>query len=196
MTNLVLESLRQLVADLESLRAQWALIGGHAVSARVEPRFTRDVDISVLVPDDEAAERVVSQLTSRGYLLDSIVEQVERGRLATVRLLSPVGGGVLVDLLFASSGIEAEVVDSAEVLEIMPSLSVPVARAGHLVVLKLLARDDALRPQDAIDLIALRAVLTPAETTDVRRLAQLVQDRGYHRERDLVGLAEEYLGGG
>lgn len=193
--NLVLESLRRLVQDLADIEARWALIGGLAVSARAEPRFTRDVDVSVLADDDEDAERVVTALRRLGYSIVAIVEQEETDRLATVRLASPLLGGVLVDLLFGSSGIEPELIAEAEAMELLPDLVVPVARSAHLVVLKLLARDDAVRPQDAADLIALRATLSGADEADVRRLAALVVERGFHRGRDLVGLAAGYLGG-
>lgn len=195
MTNLVLESLRRLVQDLGAIEARWALIGGFAVSARAEPRFTRDVDVSVLADGDEEAEQVVAALGRLGYTIIAIVEQEETGRLATVRLASPLPGGVLVDLLFGSSGIEPELIAEAEALELVPDLVVPVAPSPHLVVLKLLARDDAVRPQDAADLVALRATLSAADEADVRRLAALVVERGFHRNRDLVGLAAVYLSG-
>lgn len=195
MTNLVLASLRQLVRDLGAIEAKWALIGGLAVSARAEPRFTRDVDVSVLTHDDEEAEEIVAALGHRDYRVVAIVEQEETDRLATVRLASPLPAGVLVDLLFGSSGIEPELVAEAEALELLPDLVVPVARAGHLVILKLLARDDEVRPQDAVDLIALRPTLSPVDEADVRRLAGLVVERGFHRDRDLVALAAEYLSG-
>ncbi|HSF97473.1 MAG TPA: nucleotidyl transferase AbiEii/AbiGii toxin family protein [Ornithinibacter sp.] len=193
MTGAVEASLRQLAADLVGVGLRWTLIGGFAVSARAEPRFTRDVDVCVLVDDDEEAEGTGDRLVHRGYTVDSVVEHEKRQRLATIRLISPVSGGVLVDLLFASSGIEAEIVEASEPLEILPGLVVPVARAAHLVVLKLLARDDDTRPQDAIDLRALRPTLTPADDAEVRRLAALVRARGFHRDRDLMALAEEYL---
>lgn len=193
MTSPLAASLRRLALDLRSTRTQWALVGGFAVSARAEPRFTRDVDVCVLVADDAAAEETVEALRQHGYAVAAIVEHQARDRLATVRLRSPVPGGVLVDLLFASSGIEPEIVAAAESLELLPELVVPVARASHLVVLKLLARDDSTRPQDAADLRVLRTVLTPGDAADVRELAGLVVARGYHRERDLVALAEDYL---
>ena len=41
---------------------------------------------------------------------------------------------------------------NSEPLEIFPSVTLPVAQIGRLVALKLLARDDRSRPQDAIDL--------------------------------------------
>ncbi len=68
--------------------------------------------------------------------------------------------GRVVDVLFASSGIEPEIVRSAEAIEILPGLVVPVARTGHLIALKLLARDDESRPQDLADLRSLHEVAT------------------------------------
>ncbi|MGH3777230.1 MAG: hypothetical protein ACRDRR_16125 [Pseudonocardiaceae bacterium] len=48
-------------------------------------------------------------------------EQAAVGRLATARLISPEADGirVVVDLLFAAAGIEAEIVADAEELEIL-----------------------------------------------------------------------------
>lgn len=188
----LLGSLTRLAQDLRQLSAPWALIGGFAVSARAEPRFTRDVDVCVLVDDDAGAERTTYALRALGYRLQGVVEHRYVDRLATVRLESPGAAGVLVDLLFASSGVEGEIVAAAEPLELAPGLVVPVARAAHLVVLKLLARDEH-RPQDAMDLRALRSVLAADDAAEIRHLAALVTSRGFHRERDLPALAEEYL---
>jgi len=49
-----------------------------------------------------------------------------------------VPGGIIVDLLFASSGIEPEITAAAEVLTVARGLRMPVARTGHLIALKLL----------------------------------------------------------
>ena len=193
MTTALEASLRLLASDLDALQARWAIIGGFAVSARAEPRFTRDVDVCVLVDGDEQTEELASGLTRRGYEVVAIVEHEQADRLATLRLVAPFRSGVLVDLLFASSGLESEIVESAQVLEILPNLLVPVARTPHLVVLKLLARDDATRPQDAMDLRALRKALDASEAAEVRRLAALVVERGFNRDRDLSGLADAYL---
>lgn len=45
----------------------FAVVGGLAVSARVEPRFTRDVDLAVATATDVEAEAVVHQLIGVGY---------------------------------------------------------------------------------------------------------------------------------
>jgi len=84
--NLVIAALRTITADLDRYGQRWALVGGFAVSARAEPRFTRDVDIAVAVPDDDAAEGVVRTLMSLGYRLVASVEHDAAGRLATIRL--------------------------------------------------------------------------------------------------------------
>jgi hypothetical protein len=55
-------ALRRIVADLDSLQQRFALVGGFAVSARTEPRFTRDVDIVVAVSDDERAAQLPADL--------------------------------------------------------------------------------------------------------------------------------------
>jgi predicted nucleotidyltransferase len=167
----------------------WALVGGLAVSVRAEPRFTRDVDLAVAVEDDSQAEALVGDLRRAGYEALETVEQEATQRFATARLLPPGGGtgGIVVDLLFASSGIEREVVSSAELLEVLPGLEVPVAGLPELIALKLLARDDDTRPQDAADLVVLFSLATTEDLEAVRRLVRLIESRNYHRGRDLLG---------
>jgi predicted nucleotidyltransferase len=165
------------------------LVGGLAVSVRAEPRFTRDVDLAVAVEDDSQAEALVGDLRRAGYEALETVEQEATQRFATARLLPPGGGtgGIVVDLLFASSGIEREVVSSAELLEVLPGLEVPVAGLPELIALKLLARDDDTRPQDAADLVVLFSLATTEDLEAVRRLVRLIESRNYHRGRDLLG---------
>ncbi|MEX2620809.1 MAG: hypothetical protein WD250_11395 [Egibacteraceae bacterium] len=54
----------------------------------------------------------------------------------------------VVDLLFASSGVEPEIVAEAEALTVFADVTVGVVRTGRLLALKLLARADN-RPIDA-----------------------------------------------
>nr|WP_239003792.1 hypothetical protein [Nocardia panacis] len=95
---------------------------------------------------------------------------------------------MVVDLLFASSGIEPEIVRAAESLEIFPGLVLPVARTGHLIALKLLARDDESRPQDSADLRNLAAVATTRDMVDAAEAVRLIAERGFNRDRDLAEL--------
>lgn len=195
MTGALAASLERLGQDLARAGVPWALIGGFAVSARAEPRFTRDVDVCVVVDSDQAAERLALTLSGWGYSILAAIDHEYRDRLAAIRLDSPLVGGVIADLLFASSGVEDDIVEGSDLLEILPGLTVPVAQAAHLVVLKLLSRD-ASRPQDDMDLRSLRSVLTADDESEALRLAELVMARGYARERDLPTLLSVYLATG
>ena len=103
----------------------FALVGGLAVSTRVEPRFTRDADLAVAVGGDAEAEALIHDLRSR-YRVEAVIEQEAVGRLATVRLSTSADPRApVVDLLFASSGIEQEVVSEAEPMELLRGLTMP-----------------------------------------------------------------------
>jgi hypothetical protein len=190
----LLDVLRRAGEELERRDLPWALVGGLAVSIRAEPRFTRDVDVAVGVADDLAAEALVADLRARGYGLEKTLEQVALGRLATVRLTPPGShaAGIVLDLLFASSGVEEDVCQAAECLEVVPGLSVPVARAGHLVAMKLLSRADH-RLQGEIDLRNLAVVLTPADIELARRAVTRIEAVGANRGRHLVADLARYL---
>jgi predicted nucleotidyltransferase len=169
---------------LSSLGVRYALVGGLAVSVRTEPRFTQDLDLAVAVTDDAGAEQVVHGLLRSSYTSVAVIEQEAQDRLSTVRLETP-DGTQMVDLLFASSGIEAEIVAAAELLQVLPGLKLHVARTGHLIALKLLARDDETRPQDIADLRALRDVADEPELKLAREAVDLIDQRGFARGRDL-----------
>ncbi|MEI8138592.1 MAG: nucleotidyl transferase AbiEii/AbiGii toxin family protein [bacterium] len=118
-----LESLLQQIAALFNHQHEaWALVGGLAVSVRTEPRFTRDLDLAVSVSDDRAAEALIHSLHTAGFRVLATVEQDATHRLATARLALPgeQPSGLMLDLLFASSGIEAEICAEAEILQVFP----------------------------------------------------------------------------
>jgi hypothetical protein len=60
-------ALRRIATDLDAHHRQWALVGGFAVSARAEPRFTRDIDAAVMVADDADSEELVRSLLASRY---------------------------------------------------------------------------------------------------------------------------------
>lgn len=182
------QAIRQVVADLTAESIRFALVGGLAVSIRAEPRLTRDIDFAVSVEDDVMAESIVRRLGSRGYIPGAVVNHAS-GRLATVRLELP--GSLIIDLLFSSCGIESEIVAAAERLEAVPGLEIPVATTGHLMAMKLLARDDRQRPADADDLRSLAAVATDADWRQARTAVRLITERGYSRDRDLMAGLDE-----
>ena len=184
-------ALPRIVDDLHRLEAGWALVGGLAVCARAQPRATADVDIAVAVPDDATATARVNDLLAVGYRSRESIVHDQTGRLATVRLLSPVAGeDVPVDLFFASSGVEAEVVAAAEPMQVSPGLTVPVASIGHLIAVKLCWRASEKRDRD------LRVLIERAGSDDVedaRELMATITARGYSRGRDLCSALDGWL---
>jgi hypothetical protein len=118
-----------------------------------------------------------------GFLGPRRTEGDPRYRLATIRLLAPgePEGGIGIDLLFASSGVESEIVAAAEPLEILPGVALPVIRTGHLLALKV-----AGRPKDMEDARLLIRQMRVADFREAREALELISRRGFDRGRDLV----------
>jgi predicted nucleotidyltransferase len=186
-------ALGRIAVELEALGVKHALIGGLAVSLRTEPRTTRDVDIAVAVASDNQAEALLIALRARGWQIRALIEQTTTKRLATARLVHEESSRVLVDLLFASSGIEQEVVGAADMLPITPGVTMPVASVAHLIAMKVLSRNDRERPQDLDDLRALRKEAKPADLAAARRAIALIAKRGFGRGRPLAALLDEIV---
>ena len=180
--------LRLASADLNAVGARWALIGGLAVTSRAGTRFTEDVDFAVAVAGDDEAQAVVFSLRSRGYRVVVQLEQEYVDRMCTVRLARGKSN-VIVDLLFASSGIENETVAAADVLEVFPRLRVPVATTGHLIAMKALAG----RTQDILDLERLIPAASAADLTQAREAVRLIKRRGFSRESDVIANLEHQI---
>lgn len=182
-------ALAAIAKALIQLGRSHALIGGLAVSVRGEVRFTRDVDLVVLVADDEDAERLIFELRSVGYSPLATVEQKRHRRLATARLASPEG--VVVDLMFSNCGIEPEIVARATTIDLPNIVALPVASSEELVAMKVLSMTDA-RLQDRLDaqqLLKHAAV----DLQRVRANLRLMVERRYHRDQDLEAKLESVL---
>jgi predicted nucleotidyltransferase len=139
----------------------FALVGGLAVSFRAEVRFTRDVDVAVVVADDADFEALVFALRSVGYAVVATVEHKQKKRLATARLQSPLR--FVVDLIGATCGIEHEVVERATLVDLPGIGQFPVARSEELLAMKILSMSSR-RLQDQIDA---RNLILFAENLDI-----------------------------
>ena len=172
--------------DLRALGLRWAMVGGLAVSFQTEPRTTRDLDVAIAVSGDSEAERITLSFRMRGYAPHpegDVLEQTDRNRLATVRLVAPGSAlaGVGVDLLFASSGIEPEVVAASQLRAVLPAVYAPIARIGHLLALKVLAGRD----KDWVDARVLHRFAGVEDLYLARQSLKLIEDRGFDRGKDL-----------
>lgn len=73
-------------------------------------------------------------------------------------------------------------------------VAAPVAQSGHLIALKLLARDDRTRPQDAVDLRALIAAAADEDLALAKASVGLIERRGFSRDRDLTAALTAAVG--
>jgi len=183
---------REVVTWMVANQSRFALVGGLAVSFRTIERFTKDIDLVIAVKNDHQAENCVRELAGLGYQVQALLEQTKHGRIATVRMIKSLGGSVFVDLLFASSGIEAEIVAGADQIEVFENLPIAVASLSGLLALKVLSVDPKYRPQDLIDIKNLLAEASFEDIQETTRLLQLIQNRGYNRGKDLQAEFEFY----
>jgi predicted nucleotidyltransferase len=187
------EYVKTVAQHLRGLGVEFAVVGGIAVSLRTIERFTKDVDFAISVKGDREAESIVESLRRSGFHIAMFLERDEDGRLATVRLSSGGDVEVFVDLLFATSGIENEVIADATPLEIFPGFIVKLASIPALIAMKLLSADWETRPQDIIDLRYLFDAATQDEIGTARNLIGLITERGYNRNKDLLKDFDGYL---
>lgn len=183
-------ALAAIASELSACGRRFALVGGLAVSVRSEVRFTRDVDIAVAVADDRDAEQLIYHLAQRGYRAVASVEHETAGRLSIARILGT--GGIRIDLLFASSGIEGEIVERANAVEIEAIGFVPVAAAEELLAMKVLSMTD-IRLQDRLDAMRLLQLVPGLDLDRVRADLRRISERGFDRGQDLTSKFESLL---
>ena len=70
--------LRKATEEVAATGARFAVVGGLAVSARAEPRMTRDADLAIAVHDDKEAERIVLAMQARGYAVLAVLAVEDR----------------------------------------------------------------------------------------------------------------------
>jgi hypothetical protein len=168
---------------------RWALVGGFAVMLRAESRNTIDLDIVLATLGDRETDDTVRGLRSRGYHDHPTEPMLLRkdGRVFGIRLVSPLLGDdeeeeTIVDLLLGCSGVETEIIATADLLEVLPNTFIPVARPGYLIALKVLAG----RSQDLEDVRALLREIDVAELQSARQTLQLIEERGFNEDKDLL----------
>jgi hypothetical protein len=168
------ESLGRIARDLDDSRHSWALVGALAVAAHAEARATLDVDVAVAVDGPEDAAGVIGGLRSRGYQWRADFGSA-MSQLAVPDAAPP---GLRLDVLFSLAGIEDEVARSAERLEVLPGLQLPVARRGDLIALKLLGATAPGREHDWRDVRVLLAGATAVDRARARSAIGLLVARG------------------
>lgn len=145
------DSILELLANaLEASALQYVVIGGHAVNAWLEPRFTADIDLTVAA-DPAALERLSEALESMGWRLETEHGAGLPSGPDFVRFARDEDEPV-IELQSAKTEFQEEVIRRAVVSG--EGAGLRVATPEDLVVLKLIA----FRPKDRVDLIGLVAL--------------------------------------
>ena len=144
-----LSLLGRVAALLRERRIPFAVVGAAAMAVRGVSRSTRDVDL--LVVDPECLSSATWESLRRAGIAVSIRRGDAEDPLAgAVRLTGP--GQAMLDIIVGRSAWQARVLEHASPSKI-EEVSVPVATAADLVLLKLYAGG----PQDAWDVEQLLA---------------------------------------
>ena len=138
------DPLADLARILEAAQIEYALIGGHAVNAWIEPRFTADIDVTVEA-GVEKVRRLSTVLAEAGY---RIVAQHgdEPSGPDFVRFRSN-DEHVTFEFQAAKTELQRELIRRAQTR----LRGLRVATAEDLILLKLIAN----RPKDRLDMIGL-----------------------------------------
>jgi hypothetical protein len=147
----------------EGLITDYALIGGLALSAWVEPRTTKEVDIVVVISKNLTWQDIASLIKTR--LRKKAILQKGNKRTAIQEKLSFMMGHVEVDLISTKGfGLAAEAVEHALSATVFDK-SVKVASPEYLILLKLLP----LSLQDEVDISVLM------READLKKLKMLAE---------------------
>ncbi len=129
---------------LGELGIPYVIIGGLAVRRWGEPRFTQDVDATIMLPLDDpvpALREIVARLAPR---YPDAVDFARSRRVLLVR----ASNGVAVDISLGIPGYEDEVMARAVDWELEPGKIVRLCSAEDLIIHKAVAG----RPQDLRDI--------------------------------------------
>ena len=176
---------------IRSLGHSCAVVGGIAICLRVRERLTKDIDLAVATRTDREVEALVAPLRRAGFMLRTVLEQTDRGVIATLRFALPGSSGPDLDLLCASCGIEREIVAGAEPIPLGGGKTLPVAKIPHLIAMKVLAESDH-RAMDRADLLYLIQAATTQELAEAEAALGLIASRGFHRGKNLIGVLQSF----
>ncbi|SPP65363.1 hypothetical protein [Nitrospira lenta] len=144
---ILIQALSDLIAEFNRRGVPYALAGGWAYSALVEPRATTDIDLLILLdqPSRDTLQSLVSPLFDSTviYPAPMVLRNLSIWRIVGIRRDQEI----LVDLLLADSEYLRTALGRTRTV-IFGSLPVPVLAIEDLIVLKTLAG----RLQDRADL--------------------------------------------
>ncbi len=180
------DAARDLQRLLEARGWGFCFIGGLAVLRWGEPRFTRDVDVTVLCPFGSEDE-VSTPLLDSEYVgrIPDARKFARRNRVLLLR--SP--GGVPIDIALAALPYEEGMVERSSLFEFEAGFVLRTCSAEDLIVLKLFA----FRPRDLLDVETI--VIRQGAVLDWAYMATNLQPLAEVKEQPEIMAAFEKLRG-
>jgi hypothetical protein len=135
--------LKQMAEALSAAHIRYALIGGIAVSFRSQPRYTKDLDFLLEIPQIKLPA-LLAELQTRGFTFDTAktIQEWTQHHLAVLEY-----HGVRIDWLKPVIPLYSHVIDKSQVESWMDA-SLPIASVESLILTKLIG----FRSQDQVDI--------------------------------------------
>lgn len=142
------DPLAVLAEVLAEAEIEYAVIGGHAVNAWLEPRFTADIDVTMTAGAPEL-DRLRAALARRGFSIAAQYGEDQPSGPDFIRFESE-DPRIVLEFQSAKTRLQDEVIRRAQ----QDARGLRVATPEDLIVLKMIAN----RPKDRIDLVGLCAL--------------------------------------
>ena len=186
----MMDALRDLASTMRQLRMRWCLLGAQAAVIHGRPRMTADIDVSVELDHVDTAA-FLAAMESNGFVP---AFALDAEFISATRVIPMIHGvtGMPVDIMLAGPGLEEMFIAAAEKTSVA-GIEVPVIRAEHLVVMKILAG----RPRDIDDVegivAARRRTLDGEEIEGLLTMLEAALDQSdlLPRWRDIVASAPD-----
>ena len=138
------------------------VVGGVAASVLGRPRFTRDIDALVILPESDW--QTALEDAAKFGIVPRIGQALEFARRSRVLLMRHAASGIDLDIILGGLPFETSAVESSRPYDV-GGVSVKLPRVEDLLVMKAIAR----RPKDLEDIRGLLAAHPDADTGAARQ---------------------------
>lgn len=164
--NLQLEAIKEVHECFTREDIPYVLIGGIALQWWGEPRFTRDVDVTVLVNLGEEEKVIRKILSAFSPRISDAMEFALKNRICLVRS----NDGYEIDISLGIPGYEEEVIKRAVKCELEKGYTVKICSAEDLIIHKAVAG----RSQDLSDIEGI--IMRQGNKLDVNYIRKWLKD--------------------
>lgn len=147
-TKFFTQAVHEIISFLETERTAYLVIGGLAVGVLGEPRFTYDIDLSVLLPEDQIGI-FIKRLQKASFKFDAREAMLSASEFGSFRFYYKT---VQIDVILASTDLEQEAIKRHKKKQFLGK-KVCFPTPEDLILFKLISG----RPRDLLDAEAIAA---------------------------------------